>query len=96
MHQNLLNAEFVFVLSLNAENINLHVIRIIQALTKVLLKCFCCTYACRQLHLSCFSERSPTGFACGNDNCGAIKVHVYLYCCSKYFSISSADKGLLK
>ena len=28
----------------------MHVIRVIKALTKVLHKCFCCTYACRQLH----------------------------------------------
>ena len=49
MHQNLLNAEFAFVEYLNAENKNVQVIRVIKALTKVLLKCFCCTYAYRQL-----------------------------------------------
>jgi hypothetical protein len=52
VQQNLLNAEFASVLYLNAEDITLHVIRVIKALTKVLLKCFCCTYACRQLHVA--------------------------------------------
>ena len=54
MYQNLMNAEFVFVESLTAENLTLHVIRIIHALTKVSRQvpgCFCCTYMCRQLHL---------------------------------------------
>ncbi len=50
MHQNLLNAEFASVEYLNAKNKNVHVIRVIKALTKVLHKCFCCTYAYRQLH----------------------------------------------
>jgi hypothetical protein len=36
MHQNLLNAEFAYVWNLNAKNENVHVIRIIEALTKVL------------------------------------------------------------
>jgi len=49
MHQNLLNAEFASVEYLNIENNNILVIRIMNALTKVLLKSFCCTYACRQL-----------------------------------------------
>ena len=48
MHQNLLNAECASVEYLNAKNKNVQVIRVMQALTKVLLKCFCCTYACRQ------------------------------------------------
>ena len=30
---------------------NMHVIRVMKALTKVLHKNFCCTYACRQLHI---------------------------------------------
>jgi hypothetical protein len=50
MHQNLLNAEFASVWYINAKNENVHVIRVIKALTKVLHKSFCCTYACRQLH----------------------------------------------
>ncbi len=50
MHQNLLNAEFATVWYLNAKNKNVHVIRVIKALTKVLHKCFCCTYAYRQLY----------------------------------------------
>jgi hypothetical protein len=50
MHQNLLNAEFTSVEYLNAKNKNVQVIRVIQALTKVLHKSFCCIYACRQLH----------------------------------------------
>ena len=50
MHQNLLNAEFASIEYLNAGNKNVHVIRVIKAPTKVLHKCFCCTYAYRQLH----------------------------------------------
>jgi hypothetical protein len=50
MHQNLLNAEFVSVWYLNAMNENVHVIRVMKALTKVLHKCFCCICAYRQLH----------------------------------------------
>jgi hypothetical protein len=49
MQQNLLNAEFVFVSYLNAWNKNMHVIHVMKALTKELLKSFCCTYARRQL-----------------------------------------------
>jgi len=52
MQQNLLNAEFTFVEYLNAESANLHVIGVIKALTKVLLKSFCCIYACHRLHFS--------------------------------------------
>jgi hypothetical protein len=40
MHQNLLNAEFASVEYLNDKNINLHVIRVMKALTKVLHKSF--------------------------------------------------------
>ena len=36
MHQNLLNAEFASIWYLNAKNENVHVIRVIKALTKVL------------------------------------------------------------
>jgi hypothetical protein len=50
MHQNLLNAEFASVEYLNAKHKNVHVIRVIQAPTKVLHKCFCCRCACRELH----------------------------------------------
>jgi hypothetical protein len=50
MQQNLLNAEFTSVEYLNAKNKDVHVIGVIKALTKVLHKSFCCTYACRQLH----------------------------------------------
>jgi hypothetical protein len=50
MQQNLLNAEFASVVYLNAGDKNVQVIRVMKALTKVLNKCFCCTYACRQLH----------------------------------------------
>jgi len=46
MHQNLLNAEFASVEYLNAKSNNVQAIRVIQALTKVLLKSFCCIYAC--------------------------------------------------
>jgi hypothetical protein len=52
MHQNLLNAEFASGGYRNAGNKNMHVIRGMIALTKVLHKRFCCTYACRQLDLS--------------------------------------------
>jgi hypothetical protein len=41
MHQNLLNAECAPVEYLKAKNKNMHVIRVMKALTKVLLKCFC-------------------------------------------------------
>jgi hypothetical protein len=47
MQQNLLNAEFASVEYLNAENINLHIIQVMKAPTKVLHKSFCCIYACR-------------------------------------------------
>ena len=50
MQQTLLNAEFAFGEYQNAGNKNMQVIRFMKALTKVLHKCFCCTYACRQLH----------------------------------------------
>jgi hypothetical protein len=50
MHQNLLNAEFASKEYLNAGDKNMHVFRVMKALTKVLHKSFCCTYACRQLH----------------------------------------------
>jgi hypothetical protein len=52
MQQNLLNAEFVSVDFLNAENINLHVIQAMKALTKESRQMpgsFCRIYACRQL-----------------------------------------------
>jgi hypothetical protein len=49
MQQNLLNAEFAFVSYLNASNKNMHVLHVMKALTKELLKRFCCTYARRQL-----------------------------------------------
>jgi len=52
MQQNLLNAEFVSVEYLNAKSKDLHVLRVMNALTKELLKSFCCIYACRQLHFS--------------------------------------------
>jgi len=39
MDQNLMNAEFVFVESLTADNITLHVIRIIQASQRCPGKC---------------------------------------------------------
>jgi len=45
MHQNLLNAEFVFVWYLNGKNENVQENRVIKPPTKVLLKSFCCTYA---------------------------------------------------
>jgi hypothetical protein len=45
MHQYLLNAEFA-----SGEYQKMHVIRVMKALTKVLHKSFCCTYACCQLH----------------------------------------------
>ena len=48
MHQNLLNAEFGFVEYRNAGDENMHVLLVMEALTKVLHKSFCCTYACRQ------------------------------------------------
>jgi hypothetical protein len=50
MHQTLLNAEFASIYYLNANNKNMHVFWVIKARTKVLHKCFCCTYAYRQLH----------------------------------------------
>jgi hypothetical protein len=50
MHQNLLNAEFASVAYLKAGDKNMHVFGVMKALTKVLHKCFCCIYACRQLH----------------------------------------------
>ena len=40
MHQNLLNAEFASVVYRNARNKNMHVIRVMKALTKVLHKSF--------------------------------------------------------
>ena len=52
MHQNPLNAEFASGVYLNAGDKNMHVFRFMKALTKVLHKCFCCTYASRQLHFS--------------------------------------------
>jgi hypothetical protein len=48
MHQNLLNAEFASVEYLNAENTNMHVLRVRKALTKEsrhMPGSFCCTYA---------------------------------------------------
>jgi hypothetical protein len=51
MQQNLLNAEFASGEYLNAGDKNMHVSRAMKALTKELLKSFCCTYACHQLHL---------------------------------------------
>jgi hypothetical protein len=48
MQQNLLNAEFAFVAYRNAKNKYMHVLRVMKALTKVLLKCFCCICANRQ------------------------------------------------
>jgi hypothetical protein len=50
MHQNLLNAECASVWYLYAKNENVHVIRVIEALIKILHKCSCCIYACRQLN----------------------------------------------
>jgi hypothetical protein len=52
MHQNLLNAEFASGEYRNAGDKNMHVFGVMKALTKELHKSFCCTYACRQLHLS--------------------------------------------
>jgi hypothetical protein len=49
MHQNLLNSECASGLYRNAGDINMHVFGVMKALTKVLLKRFCCTYACCQL-----------------------------------------------
>jgi hypothetical protein len=46
MHQNLLNAEFTSIEHVDAGDKNVKVIQVIQALTKVLHKCFCCPYAC--------------------------------------------------
>ena len=45
MQQNLLNAEFVSGEYRNAKNKDLHVARVMKALTKELHKSFCCTYA---------------------------------------------------
>ena len=50
MHQNLLNAEFVFVLYLGDKNENVRENGVIEPLTKVLHKSFCCTHACHGLH----------------------------------------------
>jgi hypothetical protein len=52
MHQNLLNAECASVEYRKSGDKNVQVIRVMKALTKVLRKSFCCTYACRQLHFS--------------------------------------------
>jgi hypothetical protein len=48
MQQNLLNAEFVSGEYRNAKNKDLHVARVMTALTKELHKSFFCIYACRQ------------------------------------------------
>jgi hypothetical protein len=50
MHQNLLNAEFASVEYLNALNKTCTLSGSIQALTKVLHKCFCSICAYRQLY----------------------------------------------
>ena len=50
MQQNLLNAEFASGEYQNAGDKNMHVFGVMKALTKVLHKCFCCIYACRQLY----------------------------------------------
>ena len=50
MHQNLLNAEYKSIVYLSAGNIIMNVILAMKALTKVLHKSVCCTYACRQFH----------------------------------------------
>ncbi len=52
MHQNLLNAEFASADKLSVRNENVHVTGVIEPLTKVLHKSFCCTYACHELHFS--------------------------------------------
>jgi len=55
MHQNFLNAGFASVVYRNAGDKNMHVFRVMKALTKVsrqMLGSFCCTYACRQLLFS--------------------------------------------
>jgi len=50
MQQNPLNAESASVEYLNAENKDLHVLRVMKALTKELLKGFYSIYACRPFH----------------------------------------------
>jgi hypothetical protein len=52
MHQTLLNAEFASVEYRNSGDKNVHIIRMMAALTKEMHKCFCCTYACRQSHFT--------------------------------------------
>jgi len=46
MHQNLLNTEFASGEYRNAWDKNMPVFGVMNALTKVLHKSFCCTYAC--------------------------------------------------
>jgi len=50
MHQNRLHAEFASGGYLNAGEKDMHVFLVMKAFTKVLHKCFCRIYACRQLH----------------------------------------------
>jgi hypothetical protein len=57
MQQNLLNAEFVSGEYLTSGDKNMHVLRVIKALTKELLKSFCCIYACRQLYIFGLSSK---------------------------------------
>jgi hypothetical protein len=52
MQQNLLNAGFVSGEYLEAGNKKVNVVLVMKALTKELLKSFCCICACRQLHFS--------------------------------------------
>jgi hypothetical protein len=58
MHHNLLNAEVASVKYPSAGNKNMHVIRVIKALTKVQDKCSCCTYAFRQQLRGYFSNKT--------------------------------------
>jgi hypothetical protein len=56
VYQILFYAECSSVEYLNAKDENVHVIRVMKALTKMLHMCFCCIYACRQLHFSGLQE----------------------------------------
>jgi hypothetical protein len=71
MHQNLLQAEFASGEYRNAGDKTMHVSGVMKALTKVLHKSFCCTYACCQLHLLDSPEKSNSL----NKQAGIFRMH---------------------
>jgi hypothetical protein len=78
MHQNLLNAEFASGEYQNAENKNMHVIRVMKALTKVLHKSFRCIYACLSSDLNIFVGSI---YYCGTKDVGNM---IQKYCHTLY------------